>query len=1255
MKRFLFAIALVLVLAASTLWGNRLIGRTLDAELGPLLTRQLGLPVQLAPIEANLWQLEASSPKLTMGDPQDPAVVATAVKVSLDWADLLERKIRLVSAGASDLMVRPSRWPARSTPPPNDYSFLEPWLPRNLQLEAGQYVSASGAAYPIKKLRWQRGADGSAEASWAEERSAGDVTVLATVKSLADLLQLAPVEIELTLAVTDKPDSAIALKARVQPGTSSAYAMQIDLQAAAMSAHIAATGQTSWQLPDQSETSIPLLDIKPLLDLVAFYSASAPGDDLASGLAASLPHVELPAHRGRVAIDVIRFEDEIGRQTAFDFNSGERGLQISALTSSGPTGVLSGALGVASDAQGWTVNVDATMQAREGETDIAPQFGGSDWLWRTGRAKLTGAGNTVGTLLSSLQGHLSLAGHYNKQNQLPVSIEARLDNNPEEFALDHLAIELGALQISGTAQLSRTDRRKLTMNLQANPLDLGFLFDDAETPALPGIAMPEYLAALQDLDLHLTLSAQNLQAPGLNLRQASATLERTQRGGTLVAKVSGSDFGSLDLTLQANTPPGKPSDFKLSANFADMDIADVFRQKGLINSRSSGSLHFYGQGQGMKNVFADMQGKATLAMEIRSDNDWRRAPIPQEKLALSGNARLLLNNERIVGVKIEALEVDSIDQDLNGSLVLASDRSPWLVADLTSEMLDVNGLMALLPESTAKADQAGLVPSLTRLGATQISLDSRSMTVGDASLSNVQLELASAPNLMTIRRFDFLYRELTLKTQGKLTWQNRRAKLESSAQLTNVDLDQFLIQHSDVAVVPVSGTVRILSEGSRIAELLSNATGHVDLQADGPQRSTASQARRRLTMKAARLPDGLRADITSLQWGESELAGKVSYRRTSPPSLDIELRGGELSLLPWENAYLNASAKDPAGRSATRLSSVARASANLMWDILLSPLKILTRSDAATPSTRVFTTDPLLLDSLKKINVNISGRLDSLLSTAITAEDIHLTGNLTNGKLALHASSGRISDGSGEITLALDAGAAPPTFQLTSTFENVLGLVRRDTYPRSGFVSLQSRGRSQAEIAANANGLVFLELGEGPFDYGNSALLTTSLSTMLFQTLIPGINRQQHQLQCGVALALFQDGVVNTPYGLALRTNQADMVANLTANLGKETLEMNVDARGRQGLGISVGSVFSNTVRVRGPLNNPGIVPNPTGLAWRTWAAVSTGGLSIVGEALLRRIWASDNPCNSVRRIIVEQFCPTNPVAASSQMVCPRA
>jgi hypothetical protein len=227
--------------------------------------------------------------------------------------------------------------------------------------------------------------------------------------------------------------------------------------------------------------------------------------------------------------------------------------------------------------------------------------------------------------------------------------------------------------------------------------------------------------------------------------------------------------------------------------------------------------------------------------------------------------------------------------------------------------------------------------------------------------------------------------------------------------------------------------------------------------------------------------------------------------------------------------------------------------------------------------------------------------------------------------------------------------------QVTSTFSGVRGIDARATFPRSGFVSLESRGASQAELATNVSGLVFLDMGRGPFDYANSAFLTANLMTTMFQTLIPGINRQQQQLECGTVLGVFRSGQGSTPYGFAARTNQASLVGHLSVDLAREQMEMNIDSRGRQGMGISVAGIFSNTVQIRGPLNNPRVVPNPTGIAWRAWAAVTTGGLSILGESLLRRIWASENPCKSVQRIIVEKECPTNPIAASSPMVCPKS
>ena len=129
MKRLIIAFVVIASIAAASLWGNRLLERTLDAELAPLLTRQLGLPVTLAPIKTQLLQLKASTANLIMGDPKNPAVTATSVEVTLAWADLLRGEVRLVSASANDLMVRISRWPSSDSPPPDNYDFLDPYLP----------------------------------------------------------------------------------------------------------------------------------------------------------------------------------------------------------------------------------------------------------------------------------------------------------------------------------------------------------------------------------------------------------------------------------------------------------------------------------------------------------------------------------------------------------------------------------------------------------------------------------------------------------------------------------------------------------------------------------------------------------------------------------------------------------------------------------------------------------------------------------------------------------------------------------------------------------------------------------------------------------------------------------------------------------------------------------------------------------------------------------------------------------------------
>ncbi|MCB1690641.1 MAG: hypothetical protein KDI33_19245 [Halioglobus sp.] len=1233
-----------------------MLARTLDAELAPLLSKQLGLPVQLAPINAGILRLKASSDKLVMGDPKDPAVVATSVVVTLAWPELLRGKVRLVYASASDLMVRPSRWPGSDSPAPDNYEFLDPYLPRSLAFETGRYVSDSGEAYPVNQFQWQRHITGGVSADWVEKRSAGDVALKLQLDALADLLQLAPLAAELAIDINGKPDSAITLKANIQPGKTSAYELTIAMEAAGMTAQTTATGQTAWTLPDKSETTIPLLDstrLKPLLDSYRDYNRS---EDPAALLASAPPRLDLPAHQGHVLITEVRLGDEISKDTLFDFTTGAQGVQISSLTSSGPAGTLTGKIGVVSDAQGWTLDLEAHLEAREADGAIASQYTGSDWLIHTGHATLKGAGDTWDTLLNSLQGDASAAGHYHSAVDTPVAITAELDKRPGEFALEQVAITLGEGTLTGSAVLTGTEQRKLSIDLQGAHIDLGFFFDRPDADPLPGLALPEYLNILPALELAVAIKVENLQSPALKLREATATLERTDRGGKLVAVGKGTDSGVFNLTLQADATPNEPTDFELKATFSELDIPDMFRQQGFFYSRTSGTMNFSSQGDGIEEVFTAMRGSAKLSVDLRSDNNWQRQPHDVEKLEFTGNSRLVIDKQRIVGVEIEKIDIDSINQDLTGNISLVSGRAPWFVAALESDKLDVDSLMTLLPESKEESQDTALQPTLEKLGDAQVSLAVKSLSLFELPLTDVQLEVVSGSDLIDLQKLDFHSENGSLTSQGKMSWKDGTAKFDGIAELTNIDLDQFLIRSAELEHVLVSGSAKLSSEGRSTGDLVSNLTGYIDLQAANPGKNDAPEGRRKLTMKATRLSDGMEADISSLQWGETELTGTVRYHKTSPPLLEVTIHSGTLSLLPWEDAYLKEDHKDKAEKktAATSLTSVARKSADYVGDVLLAPLRFLSDDESdSKPGAKLFSSEPLPLDALENFNAKVSAQLDSLLSKAVTVKDLSLNGSLSGGQLNLKASSGALNQGTGEIDLAFNARATPPTLKVNSTFDNVHGLSGENTYPRSGFVSLEGQGQSVAQLAATTNGLVYLKLGRGPFDYANSVLLTANLASTVFQTLIPGIDKKKQEVECGVSVALFKDGKGVTPYGFAARTTQANLLGQLHVDLADETLQMSFDSRGREGVGISVGSVFSNTVQIKGPLTNPSIVPDATSLLWRGWAAVMTGGLSVLGETLLKRVLASENPCKSIQKLINTELCPTNTIAASSQLVCP--
>lgn len=188
MKRRLLALSLILIVALAAVGANQFTENILDRELPPLLSDALGLPVFLKPTSVNLLTLGASSPELIMGDRNNPTIVAQQVRVRLSWKSLLRGEIRFVYAQATDLMVSVFRWPSNDNPWPEDYQFLDQWIPEAMQVDSARYLRADNSAYPVTDARWARLPGGSARASWLEQRQAGEIAVGATLHSLRELL-----------------------------------------------------------------------------------------------------------------------------------------------------------------------------------------------------------------------------------------------------------------------------------------------------------------------------------------------------------------------------------------------------------------------------------------------------------------------------------------------------------------------------------------------------------------------------------------------------------------------------------------------------------------------------------------------------------------------------------------------------------------------------------------------------------------------------------------------------------------------------------------------------------------------------------------------------------------------------------------------------------------------------------------------------------------------------------------------------------
>ncbi|MEQ8263384.1 AsmA-like C-terminal region-containing protein [Pseudohaliea sp.] len=139
-----------------------------------------------------------------------------------------------------------------------------------------------------------------------------------------------------------------------------------------------------------------------------------------------------------------------------------------------------------------------------------------------------------------------------------------------------------------------------------------------------------------------------------------------------------------------------------------------------------------------------------------------------------------------------------------------------------------------------------------------------------------------------------------------------------------------------------------------------------------------------------------------------------------------------------------------------------------------------------------------------------------------------------------------------------------------------------------GILSLRGGLTTQAsapgDLVANIDGSLAGAVADGYVEGAAFDLLMTDLVSWL---LLGGILQENTNFECGIAKFLFEDGVARSE-GIYLATKHMIAEGKATLDFPHKSLDVRIDPRAR-----SRAVQIPSSVRIRGPMNNPAIIPSP--------------------------------------------------------------
>ena len=340
----------------------------------------------------------------------------------------------------------------------------------------------------------------------------------------------------------------------------------------------------------------------------------------------------------------------------------------------------------------------------------------------------------------------------------------------------------------------------------------------------------------------------------------------------------------------------------------------------------------------------------------------------------------------------------------------------------------------------------------------------------------------------------------------------------------------------------------------------------------------------------------VRADDFSLQFGDNDLTGFVSYDAGEPRRIEARLHSDILRIEPPFEAVVSTEAAETAPASDRHLVPAMPFS--------LAPLRkfagtIELKADKVHVNKRTFSGVDFDADigdgGVTKASLDINGLLKARSTLSPTEQ---------GGSVTLDAI---VRDFNPDPDAAVDAKKVQIHVDLRGT----------------------SSGADLRELAANASGAMLVDSRGGQFArLPFERLLFSSIFEQVFSRINPFSKTDPFtSLDCLIMPYSIENGVMTSAPAWFVQTDKYWFVSHGHIDLDSEKIELGLRTTPHHRIGISAGEVVDPYLKVVGTIAKPQIAVDEKGAFFRGGLAVATGGLSIFGRAIWDRLPRSKDPC----------------------------